>query len=195
MRTIYLLSLALLTCSCSREKPAPAAERAAPTAPEVAAPAKPIAAPEAPPATPEIAAATWLRALGKNDPKALAETSALPFEAGGLLLNNEHCPRMSARAANAAELTTLAGCLARDSLIASDAKRIDDSGLATTSLLEGTAVPEALADHAALINALRGEATWVLVNIAGDGQSLTFLLAVKDGRVRAALVEGEPDAG
>lgn len=45
-----------------------------------------------------------------------------------------------------------------------------------------------------MFDGLRSEATWVEVNIAGDGQSLSFLIAVKpDGRVRGAMVEGEPN--
>ena len=191
MRLLSFSFAALTLAACSREKPAPKVDPPSPAPTEVTPapplPVKPVAV------KPEDGAVAWIRALGKNDPAALAAISVLPFDVGGMLANTQGCEHLSTRVNTAAELKTLTTCLTRpETLVSYDAARVDEPSYTTVKLVKTEKLPDASEYSAAMFSGLRGEATWVEVNIAGDGQWLSFLIAVKpDGRVRGAMLEGE----
>jgi hypothetical protein len=195
MRLLSFFFASLTLAACSREKPAPKIDPPSPTPTEVTpAPPAPVK-PDPVAVKPEDGAVAWLRALGKNDAVALAAASVLPFDVGGMLAHSEGCEKLSTRVNTAAELKTLTTCLTRpDNIISHDAKRVDEPSFTTVELVKVDKLPDASEYTTAMFDGLRSEATWVEVNIAGDGQSLSFLIAVKpDGRVRGAMVEGEPN--
>ncbi len=124
---------------------------------------------------PEVAAG-WFAAVKDESADRVAAASALPFVTSGVSRACEH-----ARAATETELRAVAGCFASDRLLAG----------AATERWRVVSLPGVPRSRRAVLAPLRG-ATLVRAELTGDGMSYTLVLAVKGGKVIAAVATREP---
>lgn len=121
-------------------------------------------------------AADWFTAVQDGSADKVAAASGLPFVTRGV---SRACER--ATAANATELHAIASCLTSDQLFVG-------SMTERWSVISLARVPKS---RRAALAPLR-DATLVRAYLTGDGMSYTLVLAVRAGRVIAAVATREP---